>query len=202
MRQRVRCVAGRSAATGAMRRWPRCGVGRDAALAEMRRWLKKSQLRTICPMPARRTEGRGSHTVSKMATTSTIMVICGLMCVMRSLFEAVPFVRNVHFFRQRAIRGAATQTGGVPDGIPNRHPDGIPNRQIAKQACRYGTEWRIRPHAACEHASCKKGARSAASSPRPERPSISAGRPLARRGHYSRSTALGSHPASVVIQLR
>ena len=161
-------------------------------------------------MPARRTEGRGSHTVSKMTTTSTIMVICGLMCVMRPLFEAVPFVRNVHFFRQRAIRGAATQTGGVPDGIPNRHPDGIPNRhpdgvpnrQIAKQACRYGTEWRIRPHAACEHASCKKGARSAASSPRPERPSISAGRPLARRGHYSRSTALGSHPASVVTQLR
>ena len=149
-------------------------------------------------MPARRTEGRGSHAVSKKTTTSTIMVICGLMRVMRPLFEAVPFVRNVHFFRQRAIRGAATQTGG----IPNRHPDGVPNRQIAKQACRYGTEWRIRPHAACEHASCKKGARSTASSPRPERPSISAGRPLARRGHYSRSTALGSHPASVVTQLR
>ena len=150
-------------------------------------------------MPVRRTEGSGSHTVLEITTTFTIMVICSLMCVMQPPFEAVPFVHSVHFFRQRAVCGATTRTDSVPDSVPNR--------QVAERTCRYGTECRIRPHAAREHASCKRapGRRQARRVPNALRfqpvghspgGTISAGRPLARRSRsLGKQPGFGSHPA-------
>ena len=137
-------------------------------------------------MPARRTEGSGSHNVLEITTTFTIMVIT-VLCAScsRPLKRYLSFITfifsdNGRFAVQRHERAAfrtASRTARLRNGPAGMEPNGA-----------------SAPRTACEHASCKKGARSAASSPRPERPSISAGRPLARRDDFSRSTARPAGP--------